>query len=114
MLGDMIVFEKSVQASLNNFQAYSEERNRVIGKLKEGVVGVSHDGNSALSMELKGKAAVISDADTASLNGFLEGIMEMLDRDTKDGISLLHRYNRAAKDEYADLFPTLKYEAPSC
>ncbi|GEM_PF-6842846 len=114
MLGDMIVFEKRVVASLNNFHTYSEERIEWSKKLQKGVIGSSQEGIPSLSAELEGEFAMIADAEAAFLTELLGGIMEMLDRDTKDGFSLLHRYNRAAKDEYGDLFPTLEYEASQC
>lgn len=113
LLGDMIIFEKRVISSLHSLEAYSGKRKKWTEKLEANVVAVLHGKGTTLSADLEGKEAMIADAEAAALDGIIGHTMETLCRDVIDGKSLLERYNVAAKQEYGNLFPTLKFEAPN-
>jgi len=112
LLGELLVFEKRVISDNHAVATYNRMRTELTDRLEEGAVAVDHAKGTVLSSELKGREAILVDVRVGALQGLLGTIMERLSREVVDSRKLLGRLNAAAKQEYGDLFPSLKFEDP--
>jgi len=112
LLGDLLIFEKRIISSNQAIAHYNDKRAELTDMLEKGAIAVRGTAGTTLSSELEGREALLVDVRVGALQGLLGIIMERLEREVKQSRSLMNRFNVAAKREYGDLYPNLKFEDP--
>lgn len=112
LLGDIMIFEQRVGSILQVVLTYNAKRNELAEMLEKGALSTGGEAGNVLSTELCGADALLANVKTAALNNLIGEIVERLDRDAKDGLSLLKRFQSAARAEFGALFPELNVEEP--
>ncbi len=110
LVGDLLVFEKRAMSAPQAVALYNEKRMELTKMLETGAVSTESDEDAIMSSELVGADAILADVRVSALQALLGEIMSRLEREEGDGMRFLSQFQDAAKSEFGDLYPNLKFE----